>query len=137
MFRLKRWITDRYNVYLERTLLMRKNTRRTLRVSYAASNLNVVLVIAGSCLWIAPLYIEDLELSGVLTRSGCGLYTVVTGSLTIGNTYLLTKYIQDIKGVMNRSSDKGAPVSITAPMKRKCSCNEYDAIPCRYRTSLR
>ena len=85
---------------------MRKKTKRSLQLSYAASYLNVVVVLVGSSLWLVPLFIEDLEVSGRFTVAGCAMFAVATGLVTLANTYLLTRYINDISTLLAGPSDK-------------------------------
>ena len=85
---------------------MRVKTKRSLKLSFAASYLNVVVVLVGSCLLLAPLFIKELELSRRFTVSGCAMYAVATGLVAVANTYLLTSYINDLSKLIGGTSDK-------------------------------
>lgn len=81
-----------------------------------------MFVVIGSILWIVPVFVEDLETSGYLTKAGCAFWAVNCGTLLIANTYLLTRYILDVEALVNASKQSSGPVSIHPFMTNPSIC---------------
>ena len=101
---------DRYVEYLDRTLMIKGRSKAIIQISRITSYSTVVLVVIGSVLWIVPVFVDDLETSGLLTKLGCGIWAANCAILLTANTYLLTRYLLDVEALVKASKETSGPV---------------------------
>lgn len=97
---------NRYIVYLDKTLIMRRGHKSMVTISLVITYIDVILIFTGSALWIAPVFVESLEVSHQLTLAGCGLWAAACFFFTFANSYLLSRYIVDVESLIWSSNDK-------------------------------
>ena len=92
---------DKYLAYLEATIPLRGHYKTLSKVSYKVADCIAVILVVAAALWIAPVGVDSVELSGTLTRAGCGIYAVCFAYLTLSTAALLSRYIYDLQQVID------------------------------------